>query len=107
VTAVSRSGCRTRPWTPHQNRRWTSWHRWTTLAILAHAFLAAATAHRSRPEPAGLIPQTVNELRHLFNVLIIEPSRRRTDPLIWSIRRRRHQARATTSHYARQALTEP
>jgi hypothetical protein len=28
---------------------------------------------------------TVNELRHLFNVLIIEPSRRHGDPLLWSI----------------------
>jgi SRSO17 transposase len=28
----------------HQVRRWTSWHRWTTLAMLAHAFLAVATA---------------------------------------------------------------
>ena len=28
----------------HQVRRWTSWHRWTTLAMLAHAFLALATA---------------------------------------------------------------
>jgi hypothetical protein len=91
----------------HQNRRWTSWHRWTTLAILAHAFLAAATAHRSRPDPASLIALTVNELRRLFNVLIVEPSRRRGDPLLWSIRRRRHQARAMNSHYARQAHTEP
>jgi len=91
----------------HQHRRWTSWHRWTTLAILAHAFLAAATTHRSRPDPAGLIALTVNELRHLFNVLIVEPTRRHHDPLLWSIRRRRHQARAKTSHYARQALTEP
>jgi SRSO17 transposase len=91
----------------HQQRRWTSWHRWTTLAILAHAFLAAATAHRDRPDPAGLIPLTVNELRHLFNVLIIEPTRRYTDPVLWSIRRRRRQARAMTSHYARQALIEP
>ena len=33
----------------HQNRRRTSWHRWTTLAILARAFRAAATAHRDRP----------------------------------------------------------
>ncbi len=92
----------------HQNRRWISWHRWTTLAICAHAFLAAATAatrarHTNQP---GLVPLTVNELRHLFHVLIIEPSRRHADPLLWSIRRRRHQARAMTSHYARQALTE-
>jgi SRSO17 transposase len=28
----------------HQVRRWTSWQRWTTLAMLAHAFLAVATA---------------------------------------------------------------
>ncbi|MGC5008466.1 IS701 family transposase [Streptomyces sp. DT203] len=28
----------------HQVRRWTSWHRWVTLAMLAHAFLAVATA---------------------------------------------------------------
>jgi SRSO17 transposase len=94
----------------HQHRRWTSWHRWTTLAILAHAFLAAATARHSRHQAnpdAGLIALTVNELRHLFNVLIIEPSRHHCDPLRWSIRRRRHQARSMTSHYARQALIEP
>ncbi|MET8353629.1 IS701 family transposase, partial [Micromonospora sp. NPDC005206] len=53
------------------------------------------------------IPLTVNELRHLFHILIIEPTRRRTDPLLWSIRRRRHQARAKASHYTRQALIEP
>jgi SRSO17 transposase len=94
----------------HQHRRWTSWHRWTTLAILAHAFLAAATVGHSRHQAnpaAGLIALTVNELRHLFNVLIIEPGRRHCDPLRWSIRRRRHQARSMTSHYARQALIEP
>ncbi|WBB57516.1 IS701 family transposase [Verrucosispora sp. WMMD573] len=90
----------------HQHRLWTSWHRWTTLTILAHAFLATATAGH-RHQPTGLIPMTVNELRHLFNILIIEPTRRHTDPLLWSIRRRRHQARAMTSHYARQALIEP
>src|SRR4029079_19637640 len=28
----------------HQVRRWRSWYRWTTLAMLAHAFLAVATA---------------------------------------------------------------
>jgi hypothetical protein len=73
-----------------------------------HAFLAAATAaHSHHHDPAELIPVTVNELRHLFNILIIEPTRRYHDPLLWSIRRRRHQARAMNSHYARQALTKP
>jgi SRSO17 transposase len=28
----------------HQVRRWTSWHRWTILAMLAHAFLAVTAA---------------------------------------------------------------
>ena len=49
----------------HQVRRWTSWHRWTTLAMLAHAFLAVATATERRhvPTPQGLIELTVNEFR--------------------------------------------
>ena len=33
----------------HQVRRWRSWHRWTTLAMLAHAFLVVAAAHRTQP----------------------------------------------------------
>ncbi len=36
----------------HQVRKWTSWHRWTTLAMLAHAFLAVATAAERRHIPA-------------------------------------------------------
>ena len=28
----------------HQVRAWTSWHRWTILAMLAHAFLAVTAA---------------------------------------------------------------
>lgn len=93
----------------HQNRRWTSWQRWTTLAIAAHAFLAAATkiTRQARPAPPGLIPLTLNELRQLFNIMIIEPGRRAVDQLGWSIWRRRHQYQAQQAHYARQALTEP
>jgi hypothetical protein len=33
----------------HQVRRWTSWHRWTILAMLAHAFLAVTA---TKPEHA-------------------------------------------------------
>ena len=42
----------------HQIRRWTSWHRWVTLAMLAHAFLAVVRAdeHARHPRPDGLIP---------------------------------------------------
>ena len=49
----------------HQVRRWNSWHRWTTLAMLAHAFLAVATAieRDTAPTPTGLITLTVNEFR--------------------------------------------
>jgi hypothetical protein len=31
----------------HQVWCWTSWHRWTILAMLAHAFLSVLTARRS------------------------------------------------------------
>jgi SRSO17 transposase len=90
----------------HQHRRWKAWHRWTTLVIAAHAFLAAATTVCTT-SPAGLIAITVNELRRLFHALVIEPARRVADVIAWSIYRRRHQHAAKTSHYARQALTEP
>jgi hypothetical protein len=90
----------------HQHRRWRAWHRWTTLVIAAHAFLAVAAAATSR-RSNDLIAITVNELRRLFHALIIDPARRIADVIAWSIYRRRHQATARTSHYARQALTEP
>ena len=88
----------------HQVRRWTSWRRWTLLAMLAHALLAviAAHEHTDRPAPAGLIALTCNEIRRLFTVLVIEPRRVRACPRAWSNWRRRHQHRARTSHYQRQ-----
>ena len=52
------------------------WHRWVTLATLAHAFLTviAVTAERAtRPTPAELIPVTVNQLRRLFDALLLRP----------------------------------
>lgn len=87
----------------HQVRRWTSWHRWTTLAMLAHAFLAVATAaQRDRtPAPAGLIELTVNEFRRLFDALLLHGRRTLTTLIAWSTWRRRHQARARESHYRR------
>ena len=87
----------------HQVRRWTSWHRWTTLAMLAHAFLAVATATErdTRPAPAGLIPLTVNEFRRLFDALLLVARHTITTLLAWSRWRRRHQYRARLSHYRR------
>jgi hypothetical protein len=52
----------------HQVRRWRSWYRWVTLAILAYAFLvvAAVTEHARQPAPPGVIQLTCNEIQHLF-----------------------------------------
>jgi SRSO17 transposase len=60
----------------HQVRHWTSWHRWTLLAMLAYAFLTALTAaeRTHRPAPQGLISLTCNEIQHLFNVLLANQS---------------------------------
>jgi SRSO17 transposase len=87
----------------HQVRRWRSWHRWTTLAMLAHAFLAVATAieRDNTPTPAGLITLTVNEFRRLFDALLLATSHTITSLLAWSRWRRRHQYRARLSHYRR------
>lgn len=88
----------------HQVRGWTSWRRWTLLAMLAHALLAviAAREHVERPAPAGFIALTCNEIRRLFTVFVIEPGRAIACPQAWSTWRRRHQHHARTSHYQRQ-----
>jgi SRSO17 transposase len=87
----------------HQVRRWTSWRRWSLLAIPAHAFLAvlAATAHDHDPQPDGLIPLTRNEVHHLLNTLLPRPVVDLRERLHWSTWRRRHQYRARASHYQR------
>ncbi|MGW2786619.1 IS701 family transposase [Streptomyces populi] len=92
----------------HQVRRWTSWHRWVTLAMLAHAFLAvtAAAERHDRPGPDGLIPLTGNEIQHLFAALT-RPIHDLAHLLRWSHWRRRHQARARQCHYRRQATARP
>ena len=91
----------------HQVRKWTSWYRYTTLAMLAHAILAviAARERADRTDDArGLIVLTVNEIRHLFAKLIINTIRTFTYWLRWSEWRRRHQQQALTSHYRRRGV---
>jgi len=87
----------------HQVRRWTSWHRWSTLAMLAHAFLAVATAieRHHAPTPDGLIELTVNEFRRLFDAILLAARHTIETLLAWSAWRRRHQARARDCHYRR------
>jgi hypothetical protein len=92
----------------HQVRRWRSWYRWTTLAMVAHAFLVvlAATYRTRHPPPAGLISLTCNEVQHLFAALVTRPAGDLGHRLHWSVWRRRHQARARTCHYQRQAAQQ-
>jgi SRSO17 transposase len=93
----------------HQVRRWTSWHRFTTLALAALAVLAicAADAHEpDQPTETELIRLTVNEIRRLINTLIIRPIRDLAHRLHWSHWRRRHQARARRAHYQRRLTLE-
>jgi SRSO17 transposase len=92
----------------HQVRRWRSWYRWTTLAMLAHAFLAAVTAtERTRPTSEdGLVPFTLAEIQRLFNRMTTRPATSPGDHLRWSHWRRRHQARARQSHYQRQTTEQ-
>jgi SRSO17 transposase len=89
----------------HQCRTWISWYRWTTLVLLAHAFLAIATvAARARPAPVGMIPLTLNEIRHLYNNLVVAPAADIPHILRCSRWRRQHQYRAQHAHYQRQAI---
>ena len=90
----------------HQVRSWTSWHRWTILALLACAFLSVLAAARpdgGQPRDDLLIPLTRNEIRRLFTGLgqqLAAPAMQ----LHWSRWRRRHQATARACHYRRRTL---
>jgi SRSO17 transposase len=91
----------------HQVRSWTSWHRWTILALLACAFLsvlAAAQPDDSRTRRDQLIPLTRHEIRRLFTGLRQRPATPAMQ-LKWSRWRRRHQATARACHYRRRART--
>jgi hypothetical protein len=90
-------------------RRWRSWYRWVTLAMLAHAFLVVGRPAPAHPPSttAELIPLTCNKVTHLFVGLAARPLGRVAHRLRWSLWRRRHQARARTCHYRRQATWYP
>lgn len=88
----------------HQTRRWTSWQRWTLLAMLAHALLAVITAQDRITDPhttTGVIALTCNETRRLLVRLVIDPARNLACARTWSRWRRRHQHHSRTAHYAR------
>jgi SRSO17 transposase len=84
--------------------RWTSWHRWTALCLLAYLYLTVAVAVQRDQDAGsdldtGLIPVTVPELLRLLRDVVIPPPRRDRAPrLHWSEWRRRHQHRARQAH---------
>jgi hypothetical protein len=75
--------------------RWKSWHRWSTIRLLAYIYLAVAAARRASPaSEADLIPITVPELPRLVRGQVVPQPRR--DPAHhqrWSNWRHQHQAR--------------
>jgi SRSO17 transposase len=93
----------------HQVRRWTSWYRWVTLAMLAAAVptITAALKSLRTPAPAGHIPLTRNEIARLFTGLTIKHPHDDRHQIRWSNWRRSHQHRAKTCHYQRQATQDP
>ncbi len=92
----------------HQVRRWRSWYRWTTLGMVALAFLAVVAGHRAHPAPDPGLADPADLQR--AQAPVHRPDHPApSDPghrLRWSVWRRRHQARARTCHYRRQA-TQP
>ena len=92
----------------HQVRRWTSWYRWVTLAMLAAAVLtiAAASEHARGLRPSDQIPLTRNEIAHLLSGMSIRLARDDSHRMRWSRWRRRHQHRAQTCHYQRQTAED-
>lgn len=85
---------------------WTSWHRWSTAALVAYTFLAVATALErestdatSNPDQAGQIPLNCHELLRLLRELVFRrPLRELAHILRWSRWRRRHQYVARACH---------
>jgi len=93
----------------YEVRTWTAWHRFVTLALLAHALLVILRlyAHRdvasqqSRPAAVELIPLTVPEVRRLLLTWSEAPEKQRFR-FAWSRWRRAHQAVAARCHALRQ-----
>ena len=73
------------------------------MVALAFLTITAATEHATQLPPPGQIPLTRNEIARLLTSLTGPPARSPQHLLHWSAWRRRHQHRAKTSHYQRQA----
>jgi hypothetical protein len=82
----------------HQVRGRDSWHRWSTLAMLAHAFLTVLATVPHRSPQAGLIAITLGEARRLYNATGSIVTSTIDQILAWSTWRRRHRAGARKTH---------
>jgi hypothetical protein len=73
--------------------------------MLAMAFLAVTTATQRQRDTTSdeLIPITVNELRRLFDALVLGKTATLEHILKWSNWRRKHQATARRCHYRRRS----
>ncbi|MFD7169922.1 hypothetical protein [Streptomyces violascens] len=90
----------------YEVRRYVGWYRHITLAMLAHASLAAMTAQAAEKggstcADAEVIELTVAEVRRLLAAHAPRQHRARTHALNWSRWRRRRQAVARHCHYRR------
>jgi SRSO17 transposase len=96
----------------HQVRTWRSWHRYTTLVLVAAAFLAVLAARQPRPAPSMLpaadeiAPLSVAEIRRLLPFVFTKPDVTMAHALSWLAWRLVHQARARHYHYKRRALLD-
>lgn len=94
-----------------QVRTWTSWHRWSTAALTAYAFLIAGALleHTANNDNADLelVPVSCPELQHLLTATVLPAPRRDPDHIQrWSLWRRRHQAVARHCHRAWNAYAD-
>jgi hypothetical protein len=87
-------------------RRWQGWYRHITLALLAHAVLAALRA-QAKKTAEGSLPFSVQEIRRLLCRLIWRTLHSIEHVMSWSMWRRRHQYRAQQCHYRRRGGVPP
>jgi hypothetical protein len=85
------------------NKRYESWYRYVTLAMLALAFLAV-TRGALADGGAGLA-SSANEIRRMLTALC-EPPPDEQHARRWSRWRHRHQERSRRCHYQRQQLQD-
>jgi SRSO17 transposase len=90
----------------YQVRRYKSWYRYVTLAMLALAWLTVTRASLAGEPQPGQPPESrqvtsANEIRRMFTTLCA-PRRGERHARHWSRWRHRHQERARHYHYQRQ-----